>query len=87
MKKLPLIYIEWSDAISPFNSWRTEEEALEWSKNVDYFVAQIGWIIKEDSKFLLLSSQRNFNEDGEGQFAHIIRIPKTWIRKRKKIKV
>ena len=57
----------------------------------DYYVLQVGWILKETKEFLLLASQKNTTTsvdcDPLTQFSHIIRIPKTWIRKRKTLKV
>ena len=42
---MKLIYIEWTDAISSTQTWRTKGEILDWAKDVDYLVKQIGWVI------------------------------------------
>jgi len=84
---MKLIYIEWTDAISSTQTWRTKGEILDWAKDVDYLVKQIGWVIEENDKYLILSSQMNTEGFLEPQFAHTIMIPTTWIRKRKTIKL
>lgn len=88
---MKLTYIEWQDAISPTQAWRTLDEILEWDKGNSYVVKQVGWILKEDKHAIIMSSQMNdertLNGDLESQYAHVIRIPKTWIIKRKELKV
>ena len=90
MKKHKLIYLEWTDAISPIEGWQEELKILEWAKQGNYWVSQIGWILEENKKFIVLASQRNITIDESGsvtQFSHIIKIPKTWVRKRKELRV
>ena len=87
-EKLKLVYIEWADAISPEIDWKTYKEAVDWGKNEDYWVSQIGWILEENKKYILISSQANYTkESDQHQFAHIIKIPKTWIRNRQNVKL
>lgn len=87
-----LIYIEWADTTSPMNgkSWWYEDEAIQWAEEQDYWVCQTGFVIKETKKYLLLAGHYNITyADGETieSLGQIIRIPKTWIRKRKEIKI
>lgn len=88
-----LIYIEWADAVSPVESWRTRDEIIDWAKEDSYWVGQVGWIIEETDRHIVIASQFNRNEKTDGssrlldQYAHVIKIPKPWIRKRKTIKI
>lgn len=90
---MKLVYIEWADAVSPPDSWKSKDEILQWSKEDSYWVGQVGWILEENEKHIILSPQHNRNEkvDGSSQledhYAHVIKIPKTWIRKRKTLKI
>ena len=87
---MKLIYIEWADATSPQEGWWTEERTKEWAHNESYCITQVGWVIEETKEYLLLSSQKNHTANGSSMdthYAHIVKIPKTWIRKRKTLKV
>lgn len=92
MKKLKLIYIEWFDACS-FNSWQSYEEAMEYAKDDDYpYVSQVGWILHEDDKSITLAGRHGMNifngqHPSEENYGLLQKIPKTWIRKRKIIKL
>ena len=82
MKKL--IYIEWADAISSGAGWVNETDLKRWIDDSEWIIKQVGWVLKENNKFLTIASQIK-PEDAftETQFGHIQKIPKTWIRKRK----
>ena len=85
-----LIYIEWADATSPIDTWWTGEQALKWAEEENYWVCQVGWIIEETPKYLVISSQKEHTvtaNDTDLRYAHILKIPKTWLRKRKEIKL
>lgn len=83
--KLPLIYLEWEDAMSR-SSWIDDSDLEAWSKD-GFYVCQVGWVLKETSKFIMLASRRNpESEWGQTQWGNIQRIPKTWIRNRRKLK-
>lgn len=90
---MKLVYIEWADAVSPVEGWKTKTEVLEWSKEESYWVGQVGWVLEENDKYIIISSQHNRNEKTDGssmledQYAHVVKIPKTWIRKRKTLKI
>lgn len=63
---------------------------IEWAEGDDYYVRQTGFIIKETKRYLLLAGHYNITETGGEKFeslGQIIKIPKTWIRKRKEIKI
>jgi len=91
MSKLKLIYIEWADAISTDEGWRSFNNSIEWGKESFHFVEQVGWILEENEKYLLLASRRvdrgNSKDDKVLQYGDLFKVPKTWIRKRKIIKL
>jgi len=93
MKKYPLVYLEWQDACSydgsaEVGSWKSEEEAVEWGKNAEWYVRQAGFIIKENKKYITIAGMcEPGNNDHVPMFGHLQKIPKTWIRKRKLLKV
>jgi len=83
-----LVYLEWADAIGCGNSWIEKSALNEWIDDSEWFIKTIGWILREDEKFIVLAHQVK-PEDAftEEQYGHIQKIPKTWIRKRKIIKI
>ena len=90
MNKYPLIYLEWADTISPVEKcWREETEAIKWADEEDYWVAETGFLIKETKKWILLASRYNVTKGTESEcisLNEITKIPKGWIRNRKKLK-
>ena len=86
--KHQLVYIEWEDAMAS-SKWRTELEALEWGEHGSYIVKECGWILKETKTYILISAVQSppDYEDKEARWSSVERIPKTWIRKRKNIKI
>jgi len=89
--KAKLYYIEWIDAYSDSGSgWRTLEDIYEWlDKWDDFVVQQCGWIIKETKHYLVLASEYHpeHQDDGTDQYSLIQKIPRTWIRIKKEIKL
>ena len=85
--KPKLIYIEWADACSQ-GGWKTKEQALAWVKTTNWYVHQVGWLLEETDKYILLVdtySPENLLE--EELYNGVHKIPKTWIRKRRVIKL
>lgn len=80
MKK-KIVYIEWEDAASPAEDtcWWSEEGIRKWAREFDSFVFNVGFILEETKKYILLASEFNACLNN---YAHPIRIPKIWIRKR-----
>lgn len=79
-----LVYIEWEDASSQ-NGWHTREEVQEYAQK-STMVHQVGWVFEETSRYILLVSRHApggiFSEDIDESFAHLQKIPQTWVRKR-----
>ena len=81
MKEFRLVRIGWADAIENLDGWHTKKEALNWAKNDDWIVHQVGWILKETDDYILLSSKRNSASCGrDSTFGGLFKIPKPWIK-------
>jgi hypothetical protein len=86
--KAKVTYIKWCDATSNENAWRTLDEALDWADNENWEVENIGWILKETREYILLATKRSKEtEDLDSQYGNLFKIPKTWIRERKNVKL
>lgn len=81
-------YIEWEDAISN-SSWKTEEETIKWMKGTRSVIGQLGWILRDDEKYIGMASRQDMTSNGDigDQWGQLQLIPKTWIRRRVKIKI
>ena len=80
MNKYPLELIEWYDAESEV-SWGDPKEVLEWCKK-SFIATEVGFIFYEDKNFIVMVSQIG----SDGTIGNRTRIPKPWIKSRKKIK-
>ena len=85
--KYPLVYIEWCDAIDASLEWMRVDDAKKWGKSNDWIINQVGFILKETKKYILICSKYNPHEETNGVVNMITKIPKTWIIKRKEIKL
>lgn len=87
MSKPKLIYLEWIDAIGN-SRWFTSSEALDWAKNCEWMIREVGWLIYEDDKILCFASSWKVADEYTGeQFGQLHQIPKAWIRNRKMLKI
>ena len=87
--KYKLVYIEWEDAVSNNLKWFSEDQALDWDKNISMIVKECGFILKEDKKHIFLVNRMadtRYDEDGFLEYGGLHKIPITWIRKRKVLK-
>lgn len=87
MNKYKLVYIEWCDAIDGGSGWHSIKESKNWAKNDEWIIKQVGWIIKETKKYILICAKYNPQEGKQGMVSYPTKIPTTWILKRKKIKI
>ena len=86
---MKLVYIEWQDACSN-SAWFHLEEARKWHDyHPKFIVRNIGWIMKEDKKGITLASRWNADNhnSADGRYGLLQYIPKTWIIKRKTLKI
>ena len=76
-----LIYIEWHDAFAT-GAWCTRHQLDEW-KQGEFIVREVGWLIEETDKQIILAGRHNPEDNGDAeQWGLLQKIPKTWIRKR-----
>jgi hypothetical protein len=81
--KFQLVYVEWCDAVAN-TGWASLRDALEWGKETVWMVRQCGWVLDETKEYILLGSR---NQDSLEEWGNLQKIPKTWIKKRKLLKV
>lgn len=82
-----LIYIEWEDAHGR-SGWHSEKEMKDYSDGERAIVREIGWIHKETKDFIVLYGRVIWwHSDDDIQYGLLQKIPKTWVRKRKVIKL
>lgn len=74
MKTDKLILIEWLDAMSDTDGWRTLDDAIEWGHNVPDKIDQVGYIIHEDKEFYLLANKVN-----DDLVQGLTKIPKKYV--------
>ena len=79
--KFKLVYVKWTDAMADDNTWKTNEDAIDWADNVRCEVDEIGYLLHEDedalgNKYILLASKANGD-----LVAGLMRIPKAYIIK------
>ena len=85
---MKLIYLEWADAISSGATWHTKSELNEWIEGSEWIIKQVGWLLKETDRYILIAAQLKPDDRfTQEQYGHLQKIPKTWIRKRKVIKL
>ena len=75
--KYPIVYVEWDDATANAD-WFDAEELREWC--LDYHklkIHHIGWLIKKDSRCIVLASR--YSED-TASFGELQMIPATWCK-------
>lgn len=82
--KFEAVYIEWEDAIVYFDKWVDYEELKEEAKTME-LCQQLGFIIEENDEYILLASRYLIIEKDNIDVGATIRIPKSQIRKRKKL--
>ena len=88
INKYPLIYLEWCDAFTKEDkSWYNYDEIIDWADNHDWIIRQVGFLIKETDEYILLCAQLNPQSEGGMMLGLTTKIPKTWIRKKKIIKI
>lgn len=81
MNKHKLVYIEWHDAFAD-SRWMSKNEVDNWKKG-EFIVAEVGWIMEETNKQIILASRYNPADNGDiAQWGSLQKIPKPWIRKR-----
>jgi hypothetical protein len=84
---MKLIYLEWQDAIHNAN-WFEKDLAEEWHNATQFLIKECGWLVKEDKKGITLACRYKVEDNHTvEQFGGLQYIPKTWVKKRKEIKI
>lgn len=85
---MTLVYLEWCDAVASSGEWSTKDVVTEWGKRTSWVVKECGWIIEETKEYIVIAScWKEGDELIDEQFKHLMKIPKTWVKKRKVIKL
>lgn len=57
--------------------------AREWGKRTQWLVEEVGWVVEENKKYIILAStHKPEDEFCDEQVKLLQKIPKTWIKKR-----
>lgn len=84
---MKVVYVEWADALVNA-SWFTKQQAREWCEDASWIVKECGWLIEETDKYIVFASGwKTADEYTSEQFVNLHKIPKTWIIKRKELKI
>lgn len=86
-KGFKLVYIQWCDAISKTSGWAGLSECLEWGDSNDWVIDEVGYLLKETKQYLLLANKVSHHSSDEPLFDQVMKIPKTWIFKRKALSI
>lgn len=77
------VYIEWCDAIASGLEWADAEVVKDWGKKSEWVVREMGWLVGETKEYLVIASVwKPEDELCVEQFKHLMKIPKTWVRRR-----
>jgi len=81
------VYVEWLDAHAYSSGWYDEQEIKDISKESRIVVRHLGWLYAEDSSMIMIFSRYTKFNDGEKQYGHLQKIPKTWIKRKKFLRI
>ena len=82
MNKNKLYLVEWEDAHIE-DSWIPEADVDRFIKKDLFLCQDVGWILHEDDKCLVMASSKN----NALQWGALKKIPKGWIRKKRLLKL
>ena len=80
--KYPLVQIDLDDAYHFTDSWVSWKQIAEAYKEERFKISNVGWVIYEDKKYVILAGKRDMKF---WDFGFVMMIPKSLIRKRKLI--
>lgn len=84
--KPKLIYLEWIDAFTS-SGWHDRDE-IKVVNDDEFYIKEAGWLLEENDKCMIFASSWSPETDSKVErFLNVHKIPKTWIRKRKVLKV
>lgn len=90
MNKQKLIYLKWHDAHSS-GGWHTKEQLKKLINEDNCMVEEVGWIVFEDAKEIVLAARKLVWKDPDpnfttGEYGLVQKIPKTWLKDRRELK-
>lgn len=80
---LNLVYVEWEYIVNTDSGWHNYDTVKEWVDNQDSIVSQIGFLLREDSNYIVLMD--SYFKDGT--IGVVTRIPRGVIKKLVPIKI
>ena len=80
-KKYIIEIVEWYDAQADC-TWAEEEDIDKWMKE-DFLALEVGWVIRETKKMIILTSSIG----NDGSIGNRTKIPKPWIKSRKFLRI
>lgn len=80
---MKLVYLEWCDAVASAPEWSARSVVDEWGKNTEWVIRECGWVVEETKEYIVIAScWKPEDELMEEQFKHLMKIPKTWVKRR-----
>ncbi len=84
---MKLVYLEWHDAVSNA-AWFTREEADAWGHATDWTIREAGWLVEEAKDHVVIATSWKPEDTWcEEKFCNMHKIPRSWIKKYKVLKV
>lgn len=80
-----VVYLEWCDAMESLKSWQPLDEIKEWATTENWIVAEIGFVLEENEEYILLANRKSLYDTDNPDYAGVMKIPKTWVRKKVEI--
>ncbi len=82
-QQLQVVFLEWFDAFSD-RGWCDQKELQEHVLDIEHWVRECGFIIREDEKSVVFCSSwvPENKPHVDNLFGNIQKIPKTWVRNR-----
>jgi hypothetical protein len=84
---MKLIYLEWQDAHTQ-NGWQNEDDIKDFCDDHEFIIKECGWLVEENKRQIVIGTALKEKTDyWDKQILNLHKIPKTWIKKRKILKV
>jgi len=84
---MKIIYLEWQDAHTSLG-WKDDVDIKEFCNDHEFVIKECGWLVEETKRHIVigtgLKEETNY---WDRQILNLHKIPKSWIRKRKIIKI
>jgi hypothetical protein len=77
LKERKIAIVIWEDVVASDQNWRSEDEGIDWSDNEPGLVNQVGYLLDQDEKYILLMDSFFACSDTIGS---LTRIPVSLVR-------